>query len=87
MEAVFCDVWPILPDRLSYVELFKNKGYAKNIYTSDFELIEKIENAIKNIHQIRNESLKEVAKEYDWRRLAKIYDSELEKINIKNNSY
>ena len=43
MEAVFCNVWPILPDRLSYKELFKNKGHTENIYTNDNQLMKKIE--------------------------------------------
>ena len=80
MEAVFCNVWPILPDRLSYRELFKNKGHIENIYTNENQLIKKIEAAIKNIHERRNQSLKKVAQEYDWKRLARVYDSEFEKI-------
>ena len=35
--------------------------------------------------QIRNESLKEVAKEYDWKRLARVYDSEIQNITMKVN--
>ena len=85
MEAVFCNVWPILPDRLSYKELFKNKGYIENIYTNDNQLITKIEVAIKNIHNIRNRSLKKVAQKYDWERLAKVYDTEFETITQKSN--
>ena len=27
MEAVFCNVWPILPDRLSYKELLKKRSH------------------------------------------------------------
>ena len=82
MEAVFCDVWPILPDRLSYKELFKNKGYNKNIYINENQLVKKIEDAIKNINQIRSESLTKVAQEYDWKKLVGVYDSELEKMTL-----
>ena len=85
MEAVFCDVWPILPDRLSYKELFKNKGHTENIYNNDNQLITKIEAAIKNIHHIRNQSLKKVAQKYDWKRLARNYDDEFEKITLQSN--
>ena len=82
MEAVFCNVWPILPDRLSYKELFKNKGHTENIYTNDNQLMKKIEAAIKNIDQIRNQSLKKEAQKYDWKKLARVYDYELEKITL-----
>ena len=80
MEAVFCNVWPLLPNRLSYRELFKNEGHIENIYTDDIQLITKIEVAIKNVHHIRNQSLKKVAQKYDWEKLAKVYDTEFEKI-------
>ena len=83
MEAVFCNVWPILPDRLSYRELFKDKGYIENIYNDDNLLIEKIEAAITNINYIRSLSLTKVAQEYDWKRLAEVYDSEFEKVSSK----
>tara|TARA_B100000927_G_scaffold279968_1_gene264003 strand:- start:857 stop:1171 length:315 start_codon:yes stop_codon:yes gene_type:complete len=85
MEAVFCNVWPILPDRLSYRELFKETGYIENIYNDDNQLITKIEAAIKNIHQVRNQSLKKVAQKYDWKRLARNYDDEFEKITLPSN--
>ena len=85
MEAVFCNVWPLLPDRLSYRELFKNEGHIENIYTNDNQLITKIEVAIKNVHHIRNQSLKKVAQKYDWERLAKVYDTEFETITQKSN--
>ena len=46
----------------------------------EFQIIETFEAAIKNIHQIRNQSLKKIAQEYDWKRLAGVYDSKFEKI-------
>ena len=46
-----------------------------------------IETAIKNIHQIRRKSLVRVAKEYDWKRLARVYDHELEKIILTAKSF
>ena len=85
MEAVYCNVWPILPDKLSYKELFKNKGHNRNIYNSHSDLLKKIENAIIDFPQIRNESLKDVAKEYDWKKLARVYDSKLQKITMNIN--
>ena len=80
MEAVYCNVWPILPNRLSYKELFRNEGHAENIYNDKDQLMKKIEYAIKNIHRIRDKSLNETAQKYDWKRLAVVYDSEFEKV-------
>jgi len=85
MEAVFCNVWPILPDRLSYKELFKDIGHTENIYTNDNQLMRKIESAIKNVKQIRNQSLKKVAQKYDWKISARNYDDEFEKITLQSN--
>ena len=55
MEAVFCNVWPYYRTGL-VIELFKNKGHIENIYTNDNQMRTKIEAAIKNIHQVRNQS-------------------------------
>ena len=40
----------------------------------------KIEDAIRNIKQIRGKSLTKIAQDYDWKKLARVYDSEFEKI-------
>ena len=45
----------------------------------------KIEAAIKNIDQIRNQSVKKVAQKYDWKKLVRVYDSKFEKITLQNN--
>ena len=45
----------------------------------------KIEAAIKNIDQIRNQSVKKVAQKYDWKKLARVYDSKLQKITMNIN--
>ena len=80
MEAVFCNVWPILPNRLSYKELFKEEGYIDNIYYNENEFKNKIEDAIINHEKLKKTSLKEIPEKYDWNNIVKKYDSELKKL-------
>ncbi len=80
MEAVFCNVWPILPNRLSYEELFKEEGYVDNIYHNDYELKNKIEYAIRNHEKLKKISLREIPEKYNWNNIVKKYDFEFEKL-------
>lgn len=80
MEAVFCNIWPILPNRLSYKELFKEEGYIDNIYYNDNELKNKIEDAIINHEKLKEISLKRIPEKYNWNTIVKKYDFEFEKL-------
>ena len=80
MEAVHCGVWPILPNKLSYKELFADEGLLNNIYDNDSTLIERIEFAITNIEKIRENSLESISAKYDWKNIVKIYDTAFEKM-------
>jgi glycosyltransferase involved in cell wall biosynthesis len=74
MEAIYCGVWPILPDRLSYKELFSDANYKDNFYSDDSLFYEKIKLSILNIKDIRRESMKNIPKKYDWKNIIKEYD-------------
>jgi glycosyltransferase involved in cell wall biosynthesis len=78
MEAIYCGVWPILPARLSYKELFPNANYKNNFYSDDSIFYEKIELSILNINDIRKTSLKNIPKKYDWENISKEYDDLLD---------
>ena len=80
MEAVHCGVWPILPNKLSYRELFANEGLMENVYDNDSTLIKKIENAISNVEYIRENSLEYISNKYKWENIIKDYDNTFEKM-------
>ena len=80
MEAVHCGVWPILPNKLSYRELFADEGLMENVYNNDSTLIKKIENAITNVEYIRKNSLESISNKYKWENIVKDYDETFEKM-------
>ena len=84
IEAVSSGVFPILPNRLSYPELFEDVEFnAKLFYQSDKELKNKITETLNNLSQIQNEKLylqKYVKNKYDWSIIASSYDTAFQRL-------
>jgi glycosyltransferase involved in cell wall biosynthesis len=80
MESIYCNTYPLLPNRLTYPDLLDiNKN--KEIFYSDFnELINKLEYILKNISVIRKYSFKDYAKKYCFSNIIRVYDEEFEKL-------
>jgi len=78
MEAIYCNTWPILPNRLSYPELIPDKN--KNIYRNENELYEKVLWAIKNYKKIRKYNVRNIAVDFDWTNLVSKYDEAFDRI-------
>jgi glycosyltransferase involved in cell wall biosynthesis len=77
MEAIYCDTWPILPNRLTYPELILKKDHTKHIYNNEAELFKKVVWTIKNYKTVRKSKLSKIALQFDWRTSAPIYDKVL----------
>jgi len=74
IEAMYCNTYPLLPNRLAYPEHIPPKDYSDFFY-NDFEsLIEKLEGAIVNIDEIRNRQVNAYVKHYSWDYMAPLYD-------------
>lgn len=76
IEAVYCNVTPLLPNRLTYPELFDNKLNPDNFYKNSDDLFIKLKNCIKNNSK---KSLKKYAEKYKWSKVAPYYDQIVEK--------
>ena len=74
MEAIYCNTWPILPERLTYPELIPAELHNDHIYLDNENLIKKIKWALDNIDTIRNSKISKVAEKYNWKEMAKVYD-------------
>ena len=77
MEGVYCCTTPLLPNRLTYPELFSQSENPQLFYENSDELIDKLTYAIQNISETRKRSYQVNARKYDWANMAKEYDGEL----------
>ena len=75
MEAVYCNTIPILPNRLTYPELFHFETNPSYFYETDEDLVLKLKTMIKNHNMHKINQLKELATMFDWGVIAKKYDS------------
>ena len=77
MEAIYCEAYPLLPNRLSFPELIPKEFHYDHFYQNDNELIEKLKNIIKTYKNKDLKALKKAAVKFDWNNLAPIYDAKL----------
>ncbi len=80
MEAIYCNTWPILPNRLTYPELIPNELHHEILYNTEEELFRKTSWAIKKTKKLSKTSLVSVSEQFDWQIMAPIYDEKLEAI-------
>ena len=78
MEAIYCGVWPILPNRLTYPELIPKIFHKDNIYRTEEELFKKIMSLIKNYNDLAQSDIASISEKFDWRLMSKEYDEKLE---------
>lgn len=74
MEGVYTGAYPILPNRLTYPDLYKIDDHPEFFYNSHEEFVDKLKSAIKNIHTIRKLTYKALAEPYDWSLQTDHYD-------------
>lgn len=81
VEGIYCNCYPILPNRLAYPEHILKIERHKYLYNNNNEFIDKLEFAILNFKKSPNsELLKNFVTYYDWSTLAPIYDATFEKL-------
>ena len=75
---MYCDVWPIVPNRLTYPELIPERFHNNNIYSTEKELFKKILWSINNCNDLAQYNIASIPKRFDWRSMSKEYDEKLE---------
>ena len=80
MEAIYCDVQPILPTRLAYPELIPKEYHLDIFYNNETELLIKIKNEILNIKKPKNRLIRKIASRFDWQKIISNYDKVLSSI-------
>ncbi len=84
MEAIFCNCFPILPNRLAYPEHIPKAKMKKHLYDSEEDLLPVLERVIgeKNISK-KMEEYQNYVTQYDWSTLAPKYDAVMELVKFK----
>ena len=80
VEAIYCGCFPILPNRLSFPEIFSIQQYPDNFYNPFDELVDKLIWAVRNIGMVRSQNFKKAVEKYTWEQMAEHYDDILEKL-------
>ena len=80
VEAIYCGCFPILPNRLSFPEIFSIQQYPDNFYNPFDELVDKLIWAVRNIGMVRSQNFKKAVEKYTWEQVAEHYDDILEKL-------
>ena len=74
IEAIYCNNYPILPNRLSYPELIPQQYKDFIIYKNNKILYQKLIWAITNYKNFNLPIINNIAKKFDWKFLAPVYD-------------
>ncbi len=74
VEAIYCGVYPLLPNRLTYPELLPETVHLEHIYKE--ALIDKLENTLQNWDGNYDSTiLTKHMSQFDWRKIVDRYDS------------
>ncbi|UCG51524.1 MAG: DUF3524 domain-containing protein [Candidatus Latescibacterota bacterium] len=84
IEAVYCDCFPLLPKRLAFPELFPAEIHSSCFYTDFNDLVNRLQNAIGQIERMRKISFRPIAEQYDWQRVAPLYDEAFENVAARS---
>ena len=82
LEAVYCDTFPILPNRLSYPEIIPDVFHTDCLYEGEDGLVQKLRWALTNRDEVRQiaKGVKTAVSKYNWQHIAPQYDTMLEQI-------
>ena len=74
VESMYCNTYPLLPNRLTYPELLPKELHPKHIYADNENLYTKLKNCVLNIDETRKFSQKNFFSFYDWKNIIESYD-------------
>lgn len=77
VEAVYCQCWPVLPQRMNYPHLIPTNYHKEVLYPSDKQLHHYLAKALQRGRQAPPPDLRKAMQVYDWARLISQYDDTL----------
>tara|TARA_B100001996_G_scaffold63978_1_gene45986 strand:+ start:1901 stop:3007 length:1107 start_codon:yes stop_codon:yes gene_type:complete len=75
VESMYCDTYPLLPNRLTYPELLPNALHSKHIYSNYDDFYINLKKCVLAIEETREFSQKKLFIPYDWKNIITHYDS------------
>ncbi|RMF01388.1 MAG: DUF3524 domain-containing protein [Chloroflexi bacterium] len=74
LQAMYCDVIPLLPQRLAYPEHIPPADHPHYFYQNFDDLVARLVEAVEQFPVKQQKSLRPVAEKYNWHRLVQQYD-------------
>ena len=79
IEAMYCDCFPLLPNRLAYPEHLPEELEREFLY-EEGELYARLQTAIKNVMTLRKVDYQSIVSKYDWLNLIPKYDERFQNL-------
>ena len=80
VEAIYCNCFPILPNRLAYPMHIPADQHTNHFYDTDENFYQLLKQAIRDYKDLRSHSYQNFVSHYDWRILGAKYDDGLEAV-------
>ena len=81
VEAIACDVTPLLPLRLAYPEHLPTKYQEAFFYKDERDFLKKLQRRIMDVRVLRPQRTAHFVEKYDWEQLQPIYDKKLAEVS------
>ncbi|NNF02401.1 MAG: DUF3524 domain-containing protein [Bacteroidia bacterium] len=82
VEAMYCNVIPLLPKRLAYPEHIPTEFHPAFFYEDDEEFVNKLQRMIMNVKVLRNQKTRKFIEHYDWSVQINQYDKTFETLIV-----
>lgn len=75
VQAMYCDVFPLLPKRLAYPEHIPEQYHHTFFYDDDLRgFVNRLQRLIFDVKVLRGENVRQFVEKYDWGMMAGVYD-------------
>jgi hypothetical protein len=75
VQAIYCNCFPLLPDRLAYPEHIPAERREQHIYRDPARMVAMLRERILNIEETRSTETRSFVERYDWSEMAPRYDA------------
>jgi glycosyltransferase involved in cell wall biosynthesis len=74
VSAVYCNCYPLLPDRLAYPEHIPSEKGRDHLYRDFADLVDRLRYRLANITETRQTNTQHFVRHYDWESMGPVYD-------------